>query len=77
MGKMWLKLDGGKCVKSVLPKDNTGRKKKRRWMLGTRAAVSRDISNAAVLAAITVFTLSKIVTSTSTSTAQHSKYNCQ
>ena len=35
-------------------------------MLGTRAAVSREeISNAAVFAAITVFTLSQIVTSTS------------
>ena len=41
-------------------------------MLGTRAAVSREeISNAAVFAAITVFTLSQIVTSTST--AQHSQ----
>ena len=57
-------------VRSMLPKDNTGRKKKRRWMLGTRAAVSREISNAAVLAAITVFTQTQIVTSTST--AQHS-----
>ena len=44
-----------------------GWEKKRRWMLGTRAAVSREeISNAAVFAAITVFTLSQIVTSTST-----------
>ena len=70
MGKIWLKLVG-KCVKSVFPKENTGREMKRRWMLCTRAAVSREISNAAVLAAITVFTQTQIVTSTST--AQHSQ----